>query len=90
MRQPRFTRAFKQDRKRAAKRGKDLEKLDTVVRRLIGGELLEPRYRDHRLAGEWRDHREGHVEPDWLLIYRVEGEAITFVRTGTHADLFGE
>jgi len=90
MLEPIFTGTFKRDRKRAGKRGKTLDKLDTVVRLLIVEDLLDPRYRDHKLAGEWRDHRECHIEPDWLLIYRVEGDSITFVRTGTHADLFGE
>lgn len=90
MLRPGFTGAFRRDRRRAGKRGKALEKLDAVLRRLIAEEPLDPRHRDHRLVGEWRDHRECHVEPDWLLIYRVEGEEITFVRTGTHADLFGE
>lgn len=90
MLRPSFTGAFKRDRRRAEKRGKVLAKLDGVVRLLIAEQPLDPRYRDHKLAGEWRDFRECHVEPDWLLIYRVEGEEITFVRTGTHADLFGE
>lgn len=67
-----------------------LDKLDGIVRRLIAQEPLDQRHRDHRLVGEWQDHRECHVEPDWLLIYRIAGDDITFVRTGTHADLFGE
>ena len=90
MLRPGFTGAFKRDRRRAEKRGKALQTLDGVVRQLVMGEPPDPRCRDHRLAGEWRDHRECHVEPDWLLIYRVDGDTITFVRTGTHADLFGE
>jgi len=47
-------------------------------------------FRDHKLTGDWQGFRECHIESDWLLIYRVEGDAITFVRTGTHADLFDE
>lgn len=58
--------------------------------RLIYGERLAERHRDHPLRGEWEGHRECHLEPDWLLIYRVEGGVITFERTGTHADLFDE
>lgn len=88
MLEPIFTRAFRRDRKRAEKRGKDLGKLDSVARRLITGGPLDPRHRDHKLKGEWQDFRECHVEPDWLLIYRIEDGTITFVRTGTHADLF--
>lgn len=90
MLRPRFTGAFKKDRKRAARRGKDLGKLDSIMRRLGNEERLEPRLRDHKLSGEWSDFRECHVEPDWLLIYRVVADELTFVRTGTHADLFDE
>lgn len=84
-----FTAAFRKDRKRAARRGRELERLDILMRRLAQEEPLEPRYRDHRLSGEWHDFRECHVQSDWLLIYRIANGEITFVRTGTHADLFG-
>jgi mRNA interferase YafQ len=87
---PRFTGAFKKDRKRASRRGKDLDKIDALMRRLAGEEQLEPRHRDHKLSGPWQDFRECHVEPDWLLIYAIAGDEITFVRTGTHSDLFDE
>ena len=55
MLRPRFTRAFKQDRKRAGRRGKDLDKLDKLLRRLANEEQLETRFRDHKLGGEWKD-----------------------------------
>ena len=58
--------------------------------RLANEEPLEPRFRDHKLSGEWEDFRERHIEPDWLLIDRIGGDEITFVRTGTHSDLFDE
>ena len=90
MLRPRFTGAFKKDRKRAGRRGKDLYKLDALMRRLANEEQLEARYRDHKLTGPWQDFRECHVDPNWLLIYRVVGDEITFVRTGTHSDLFDE
>jgi mRNA interferase YafQ len=61
MLRPRFTRAFKQDRKRARRRGRDLDKLETVMRHLANEEPLEPRFRDHKLSGEWKDFRECHV-----------------------------
>lgn len=54
--------------------------------RLIHRKRLAPRYRDHPLEGEWNDRRECHLGPDWLLIYRVHGDTITFERTGSHAD----
>jgi mRNA interferase YafQ len=60
------------------------------MRRLANEEPLDPRFRDHKLSGDWKDLRECHIEPDWLLIYLVVGEEITFVRTGTHSDLFEE
>jgi len=90
MRQPVYSGQFQRDVKRSRKRGKDMNKLKTVVQCLISGESLSPKYRDHSLGGGWAHHRECHIEPDWLLIYRLFGEAseIRFERTGTHADLF--
>ena len=79
---------FKRDRKRAGKRGKDLTKLDTILRQLANQAVLDAKHRDHKLLGDYRDHREYHIEPDWLLIYRVSEAEIVFVRTGTHSDLF--
>ena len=90
MLRPRFTTAFRRDRKRVGRRGKDLQKLDSMLRRLVMEERLEPRYRDHKLAGEWQDCRDCHIEPDWILIYLAAGGDITFIRTDTHAELFGE
>jgi mRNA interferase YafQ len=90
MLRPRFTGAFKRDRKRAGRRGKDLDKLDTVMRQLANDEPLEPQLRDHKLSGAWKNFWECHIEPDWLLIYLIVGDEITFVGTGTHSDLFDE
>jgi mRNA interferase YafQ len=90
MLRPRFTGAFKRDRKRAGRRGKDLDKLDMLMRRLASEEQLEVRHRDHKLTGPWQDFRECHIEPDWLLVYGIANDEITFVRTGTHSDLFDE
>ena len=81
---------FKRDVKKAAKRGKDLGKLRVVLASLLQQEPLEARYRDHPLRGIWQRYREVHIEPDWLLIYRVVGDELRLVRTGSHADLFGE
>jgi mRNA interferase YafQ len=91
VRKPSFTGQFKKDRKRAAKRGRDVAHLDDVLRRLIADDTLEPRYRAHPLRGQYAGHWECHIEPDFLLIwYYAEGDEIVFVRTGTHADLFDE
>ena len=79
---------FRKDLKRVQKRGKDIEKLKTVVRILSLGGLLPPSYRDHSLIGKYKDFRECHIEPDWLLIYRLTNKALILVRTGSHSDLF--
>ena len=79
---------FKRDIKRLQKRGKDIDKLKQVIRLLINAEKLELKLRDHQLRGLLKDCRECHIEPDWLLIYRIEGSELCLVRTGSHADLF--
>jgi mRNA interferase YafQ len=91
VRAPSFTGQFKRDVKRAKKRGKDPAALQAVLEFLIDGEPLPPRYRDHTLGGNWVRHGECHIEPDWLLIYKLvdEGRGVRFERTGTHSDLFG-
>ena len=82
--------AFRKDVKRAQKRGKDVAKLKTVILLLVEDAELEPRYRDHPLKGEWLGYRDLHVEPDWVLLYRVTEDEVRLARTGTHSDLFGE
>lgn len=81
---------FKRDLKIAAKRGYDLDLLDSVVTKLASRETLSERFRDHNLTGKYAGFRECHLQPDWLLVYRVEEqELILFLsRTGTHTDLF--
>lgn len=76
--------------KLAVKRGLKIEKLRDVVNSLAGQETLDEKFRDHVLTGEYRGFRECHIEPDWLLVYRVdEGELELFLfRTGSHSDLF--
>ena len=81
---------FKRDVKRVGKRGKDLAKLRVLLASLIQQELLAARHSDHPLRGIWKGYREVHIEPDWLLIYRVQGTELHLVRTGSHADLFKE
>ncbi|MBF0254151.1 MAG: type II toxin-antitoxin system YafQ family toxin [Candidatus Omnitrophica bacterium] len=84
-----YTKQFKKDAKASKKRGKDTEKLKTVIRTLAEGKALPEKCRDHFLIGKFDNFRECHIEPDWLLIYRLKGSQISFVRTGTHSDLFG-
>lgn len=82
--------AFKRDYKRAGKRGKDLTRLRNLIEQLIAEVPLPPRYRDHPLKGNWAGWRDAHIEPDWLLIYRVSINELQLARTGSHADLFNE
>lgn len=63
-------------------------KLGVLVQLIADRKVLTPNYRDHALKGEWKGHREAHIGPDWLLIYRREGEILELVRTGSHAELF--
>ena len=88
MRTPGTTRQFERDVRRMRKRGKDLAKMKAVMARLIEEQPLADRHRDHSLIGTWRGRRECHIEPDWLLIYKLQADEIIFERTGTHADLF--
>ena len=79
---------FKKDYKRCVKRGYEIEKLKNVIRSLGSEKKLDARYKDHALLGEYKDCRECHIEPDWLLIYFLSETELVLVRTGTHSDLF--
>ena len=85
---PSYTNQFQKDLKLMARRGKPLEKFKETAGRLISQEPLEPRLRNHKLTGNYKDRWECHLEPDWLLIYKLSGDEIIFERTGTHSDLF--
>ncbi len=82
------TNRFKKDYKKALRQGKNIEKLDTVLMKLAGGEKLDVKYKDHSLKGLYKSRRECHIEPDWLLIYKLEEDRIIFERTGSHSELF--
>ena len=86
------TTQFKKDFKLAMKRGLTIELLEEVIAALAMGETLPEKHKDHALTGNWVEHRECHVLPGWLLIYRIEDEVLvlTLARTGTHSDLFGK
>ena len=87
-----FTSQFKKDYKQAMKRHLKIELLDDIIRTLSEGKALPMENRDHILTGNWSGHRECHIQPDWLLIYRIEDDVLvlTLSRTGTHGDLFGK
>ena len=83
-----YTTQFKRDYKRAKKQHRDLVGLQNVITNLAQGRRLEVRHRDHPLIGQWKDFRDCHIEPDWLLIYHVAEDTLLLARLGTHADLF--
>ena len=72
------------------KRGKDMNKLVEVLNLLASGDTMPEKFKDHQLIGNLKDFRECHIEPDWLLIYRIEDNELTLyaTATGSHADLF--
>jgi mRNA interferase YafQ len=92
MRRVEYTAAFRRDFKRE-KRGqyrRDIDSLVTeVVLLLAGDKSLSEKHRDHGLSGEWNDHRECHLKPDLLLIYRkADAHILQLVRLGSHSELF--
>lgn len=86
------TTSFVKDYKLAVKRGCDISKLRKVVELLASGETLPREYRDHALVNsrKYKGMRECHIEPDWLLVYKITESVLvlTLFRTGTHSDLF--
>jgi len=79
---------FKRDVKRMLKHNKDMNKLREIISLLVDSEQLPEKHKDHSLKGTLKDCRECHIEPDWLLIYRIEGSELCLLRTGSHTDLF--
>lgn len=90
MRSPSYSGQFKRDVKLAEKRGKDMGKLRVIIDLLLAAQPLPRELGDHPLKGDWKPRRDTHIEPDWLLIYRVDDDVVRFERTGTHSDLFGK
>ena len=83
-----YTTQFKKDYKLIKKQNKDLHKLKTVINILAAGNKLPEKYSDHTLTGTWKGHRDCHIEPDWILIYRITSDSLYFERMGSHSDLF--
>jgi mRNA interferase YafQ len=88
VRTPVISSRFKRDVKRMERRNKDIGKLREALLQLIDGLPLPARYQDHPLTGDWKNFRDCHIEPDWILIYKIDGNDLHLVATGTHADLF--
>ena len=88
MLKPEYTTRFKKDLKTIQRRNLDINLLKEIIILLCDEETLPEKNRDHSLSGNWSGHRECHIQPDWLLIYRVGNEILVLERTGTHSDLF--
>lgn len=92
MLRPEFTGQFKRDYKIAVKRGCNIKKLEEVIKLLCNEQVLPPVYKDHCLTNSrnFKNVRECHIEPDWLLVYRIAKNALILelIRTGSHSDLF--
>ena len=84
------TTQFRKDLKRTVKRNLNIDLLDEIIQTLRERKPLDPKLRDHALTGDYAGFRECHIQPDWLLIYMIDGGNIilTASRTGTHSDLF--
>ena len=84
------TKRFDKDLKKLKKRKYDLKLLAKIINKLSDSEILPEKYRDHYLNGDYKGFRECHIQPDWLLIYKIEKNilVLTLSRTGTHSDLF--
>lgn len=84
------TSKYKKDFKRATARGLNIKLLDKVINTLAQGLQLDPKYKDHSLIGDYEGFRECHIQPDWLLVYRIEEDKLILIlqRTGSHSDLF--
>ncbi|ABI68385.1 type II toxin-antitoxin system YafQ family toxin [Syntrophomonas wolfei] len=86
----RYSSRFKKDFKAIVKRGYDVKLLEEVLNLLVQEKVLPQKYLDHPLTGNYAGHRECHITPDWLLIYKIEGDILilSLTRTGTHSDLY--
>lgn len=88
----RSTSIFNKDLKRASKRGLSLEKLSLVINTIANGEKLDKKYRDHLLINnrKYKNVRECHIEPDWLLVYSINEKYVILelIKTGSHSDIF--
>jgi mRNA interferase YafQ len=83
------TSRFKSDLKKLAHSGRhDVDELIAVIEMFAGDKPLPEKYHDHPLSGECLGHRDCHIRPDWLLIYRLEPSRLVLVRSGSHAELY--
>ena len=84
----RYASQFKKDVKLIVKRGYKIERLYEGMKALENEDILDGKYKEHPLIGNYKGYLECHIEPDWLLIYKIDGQDLYFARTGSHSDLF--
>jgi mRNA interferase YafQ len=87
---PIYEKRFSKEVQKAQKRGKDMEKLKDIIQLLLNKKALPIKNRNHKLKGNFKNYWECHIEPDWLLIYKITSTEVIFSRTGSHADLFNQ
>ena len=83
-----YSSQFKKDFKKIQSQGKNVSQLGITVEALLKKQSLYPKYRDHKFIGKWKNHRDCHIEPDWILIYRLTEDSLILERTGSHSELF--
>ena len=81
------TTSFRKDIQRLATRGRDIIKILQPLVLLLNEQPLPPQYQDHPLKGKWTGYRDFHIEPDWVVIYKIDKNFLILMRTGTHADI---
>lgn len=85
-----YTSKFKRDLKLAKKQNKNIDLLFDIIEQLANQKILESKYHDHQLSGNFSDYRECHITPDWLLIYKIDNNQLVLLlnRLGSHSNLF--
>ena len=87
---PKPTGGFKRDYRKVLKQGKNRVLIEDIIEKLANGEELPAKNKDHALRGKWKGYRECHIEPDWLLVYKVVKDKLILllVHTDSHSELF--
>jgi len=83
-----YSNQFHKDIELCIKRKLDMQFIKAIMQKLENGEKLSKSNHDHSLTGSYTNHRECHIKPNWLLICKIDGNKLTFSRTGSHSDLF--
>lgn len=83
-----YTSSFKKDYKKVKKQGKNLSIINNIIYNLCYQITLEKKHKDHQLIGNYKNKRECHLSPDWLLVYEIDVNNLVLHRTGSHSDLF--